>query len=55
MTNQNVTLNTQQKSFAQALFNAYQTKQPLKRADWEGVVTDDETAYAVQDCVAQLK
>lgn len=24
MTNQNVTLNTQQKSFAQALFNAYQ-------------------------------
>lgn len=55
MTNQNVTLNTQQKSFAQALFNAYQTKQPLKRADQEGVVTDDETAYAVQDCVARLK
>lgn len=37
MTNQNVTLNTQQKSFAQALFNAYQTKQPLKEQTGKGL------------------
>ena len=55
MTKENVTLNAKQESFAQALFNAYQSHQPLKMADWDGVVTDDDTAYAVQDRFAALK
>ncbi|KRM29776.1 2-oxo-hept-3-ene-1,7-dioate hydratase [Limosilactobacillus panis DSM 6035] len=55
MTKENVTLNAKQESFAQALFNAYQNHQPLKMADWDGVVTDDDTAYAVQDRFAALK
>lgn len=55
MTEQNVTLNSKQEEFAQALYKAYQSKQPLKMADWDGVVTDDDTAYAVQDRFAELK
>lgn len=48
-------LNTQQEEFAQALFKAYDTNTPLKESDWQGVVTDDDTAYAVQDEVVKLK
>lgn len=55
MTKQNFTLNAKQESFAQALLTAYKTQQPLKMADWNGVVTDDDTAYAVQDRVVALK
>lgn len=43
------TLNERQKEFADALYEAYRTKKPLKMSDWDGVVTDDDTAYAVQD------
>lgn len=55
MTEQNVTLNSKQEEFAQALLKAYQTHQPLKMADWDGVVNDDDTAYAVQDRFVELK
>lgn len=55
MTEQNVTLNSKQEAFAQALYKAYQSKQPLTMTDWDGVVTDDDTAYAVQDRFAELK
>lgn len=49
------TLTDRQEEFAQALFKAYQTKQPLKMSDWDGVVGDDDTAYAVQDRFVALK
>ncbi len=49
------TLNTNQKEFAKALYNADLTGNPLVEADWKGVVEDDETAYAVQDEVMKLK
>lgn len=55
MTEQHVTLNQQQEAFAQALAKAYQSKEPLRMADWQGVVTDDDTAYAVQDRFVALK
>lgn len=48
-------LTTKQEEFAQALFKAYDTNTPLTEADWQGVVTDDDTAYAVQDEVVKLK
>ncbi|MGM9891745.1 2-keto-4-pentenoate hydratase [Limosilactobacillus sp.] len=48
-------LTPQQADFAHALFEADRTKKPLKEKDWAGVVTDDETAYAVQDQVMALK
>lgn len=48
-------LNAKQEEFAQALFKAYDTNTPLNEADWEGVVQDDDTAYAVQDEVVKLK
>ena len=55
MTEHNVTLNAKQEEFAQALFNAYATKKPLKMSDQDGVVNDDDTAYAVQDRFVELK
>lgn len=48
-------LNEKQLSFAQALFDAYTSGTPLKESDWQGVVTDDDTAYAVQNQVMKLK
>ena len=57
----NVTLNDRQLELVDALYAAYakndaaQGNEPLTMADWEGVVTDDETAYAVQDAVMAKK
>lgn len=57
----NVTLNTRQQELVEALYQAYRNNfyglenKPLAMADWEGVVTDDETAYAVQDAVMAKK
>ena len=48
-------LNHKQEEFAQALYKASVTGTPLNEADWTGVVTDDDTAYAVQDRVTALK
>lgn len=48
-------LNARQEEFAKALFEAYDTNTPLKEEEWKDVVTDDETAYAVQDAVVKLK
>ena len=53
--NRTATLNDKQNEFAQALYDAYRTKKPLKMSDWDGVVTDDDTAYAVQDKFVALK
>ncbi|WP_154026430.1 2-keto-4-pentenoate hydratase [Olsenella uli] len=56
-----VTLNVKQEALAEALYQAYrrnfygQENNPLNMADWEGVVTDDDTAYAVQDAVMAKK
>lgn len=48
-------LNQHQLDFAQALFEADRSGTPLHERDWTGVVTDDDTAYAVQDQVMKLK
>lgn len=48
-------LNARQEEFAKALFEAYDTNTPLNEEEWKDVVTDDETAYAVQDAVVKLK
>ena len=48
-------LNARQEEFAKALFEAYDTNTPLKEEEWKDVVTDDETAYAVQDGVVKIK
>lgn len=48
-------LNAKQEEFAKALFKAYDTNTPLEESDWKEVVTDDDTAYAVQDEVVKLK
>lgn len=48
-------LNKKQEEFAQALYNAYVSGTPLTETDWTGVVTDDDTAYAVQNRVMALK
>lgn len=47
-------LNEQQEAFAQALYNASVSGEPLTETDWKDVVTDD-TAYAVQNRVMELK
>ncbi|MCI1975345.1 MAG: 2-keto-4-pentenoate hydratase [Limosilactobacillus sp.] len=49
------TLNAKQEEFATALYKASVTGKPLLETDWQGVVKDDETAYAVQDQVMKLK
>lgn len=48
-------LTARQTEFANALYEAYAKNQPLNEADWAGVVTDDDTAYAVQDLVMKQK
>lgn len=56
-----VKLNERQEELAEALYQAYrhnfygQPNEPLTMSDWEGVVTDDDTAYAVQDAVMAKK
>ena len=54
-TNKNVTLNEEQEAFAQKLFQAYQSKNPLVMDEWAEVVSDDNTAYALQDRFVELK
>lgn len=53
-------LNARQQELVEALYATYAgnvagTNAPLAMADWEGVVTDDDTAYAVQDAVMAKK
>ena len=48
-------LNARQNEFAEALYQAYAKNEALKESDWKDVVTDDDTAYAVQDKVMALK
>lgn len=52
-----VKLNERQEALYQAYrHNFYgQPNEPLAMSDWEGVVTDDDTAYAVQDAVMAKK
>ena len=55
------TLTPKQEELAEALYRAYRRNffglpnEPLKMSDWDGVGTDDETAYAVQDAVMAKK
>lgn len=57
----NVTLNAKQRELVDALYGAYakndagEANEPLTMADWDGVVADDDTAYAVQDAVMAKK
>src|SRR5699024_1232527 len=48
-------LNAKKEEFAKTRFTAYYTNTQLKEDDWKDVVTDDDTAYAVQDEVMKLK
>ena len=48
-------LNEQQQQFAHALYEAAVKHEPLQEDQWKDVVTDDDTAYAVQDEVMRLK
>lgn len=56
-----VKLNERQEELVEALYQAYrrnfygQPNESLTMSDWEGVVTDDDTAYAVQDAVMAKK
>lgn len=57
----NVTFTEKQEELVEALYAAYakndagEANEPLTMADWEGVVTDDEIAYAMQDAVMAKK
>jgi 2-oxo-hept-3-ene-1,7-dioate hydratase len=55
MTEQQANLTANQEKFAQALYDAYKSGNPLLESEWEGVVNDDDTAYLVQDRVTALK
>lgn len=48
-------LSQSEQELAEHLFSAYQTHQPLQESDYEGVVTDEETAYQVQRHLTELK
>lgn len=48
-------LSAKENEFAEKLFHAYQSHQPLKEADWKDVVTDEQTAYRVQKRLTELK
>ncbi|KAA8444876.1 2-keto-4-pentenoate hydratase [Weissella paramesenteroides] len=48
-------LSTAENELAENLFNAYQTHEPLQQSAYEGVVTDEETAYRVQHRLTELK
>lgn len=43
MTEQQANLTDAQEKFAQALYDAYKSGNPLLESEWEGVVTDDDT------------
>lgn len=61
MTTTTQVLTTKQQALAQALYEAYlrnfygQSNEPLSMQEWKGVVSDDDTGYAVQDAVMALK
>ncbi|MSE21916.1 2-keto-4-pentenoate hydratase, partial [Lactobacillus parabuchneri] len=48
-------LSTQENDLANKLFNAYETHKPLKEADFDGVVNDEQAAYRVQRRLTELK
>lgn len=55
MTTTELELTATEEKLANALFDAYQTKKPLKMSDWEGTVTDEASAYRVQHRLMDLK
>ncbi|WP_054655241.1 2-keto-4-pentenoate hydratase [Lentilactobacillus kisonensis] len=50
-----MTLSEKETKLANALFHAYQTHEPLKEADYNGVVSDENAAYRVQRKLTALK
>lgn len=48
-------LTANEEKFAQALYQAYTTQQPLTEKDWQSTVTDDASAYQVQARLTALK
>ncbi|KRL16217.1 Hydratase decarboxylase [Lentilactobacillus rapi DSM 19907 = JCM 15042] len=50
-----MTLSAKETKLAKDLFHAYQTHQPLKESDYDGVVTDEDSAYRVQKKLTALK
>lgn len=54
-TTQTTTLTYDQKEFANELAEALQSKKPLLEDDWTNLVTDENSAYQVQDAFTDLK
>lgn len=48
-------LSKNEEQFAQALFDAYKSQDPLTESDWTNNVSDDHSSYRVQDKLMQLK
>lgn len=54
-TTQTTTLTYDQKEFANELAEALQSKKPLLEDDWTNLVTDENSAYQVQEAFTDLK
>ena len=54
-TAQTTTLTYDQKEFANELAEALQSKKPLLEDDWTNLVTDENSAYQVQEAFTDLK
>lgn len=54
-TTQTTTLTYDQREFANELAEALQSKKPLLEDDWTNLVTDENSAYQVQDAFTDLK
>ncbi|AKP67096.1 2-keto-4-pentenoate hydratase [Companilactobacillus ginsenosidimutans] len=51
----NNTLTDDQQNFANALTNAFNTREPLTEADWSDYAPDENTAHHVQEAFTRLK
>ncbi|CAI2690803.1 2-keto-4-pentenoate hydratase [Apilactobacillus kunkeei] len=55
MTTTELELTATEERLANALFEAYKTKKPLKMDEWEDMVSDEESSYRVQRRLMELK
>lgn len=55
MTTTTLELTATEERLANALFEAYKTKKPLKMDEWKDMVSDEEASYRVQRRLMELK
>lgn len=55
MTTTDLELTETEEKLANALFEAYKTKKPLKMDEWEDMVSDEDASYRVQRKLMELK